>query len=240
VGALSRYLEEEGIATTHVSLIREHTVAMRPPRALWVPFVLGRPLGVPNDPAFQRRVLLATLRLLEAPSGPVLEDFGEEAPAVEGDSAAFVCPVSFGGAEDEETLAERAKREIAELSTWHELTRARRGRSTVGLSGLTPERAIDWLARFIADPRTAPYNPSLQRVPAIRLVAHDLRAYHLESVASQPGARAAAEAEAWYWRETATGRLMFELKRVCAASADDDLKNFALRAVPTRFAAAAA
>jgi len=35
-----------------VSLIREQTAAIRPPRALWVPFMLGRPFGVPNDPAF--------------------------------------------------------------------------------------------------------------------------------------------------------------------------------------------
>ena len=62
MSALGHYLEEEGIATTQISLIREHTEAMKPPRALWVPFVLGRPFGVPNDAAFQRRVVLAALR----------------------------------------------------------------------------------------------------------------------------------------------------------------------------------
>ena len=48
---------------------------MQPPRALWVTFQLGRPLGAPDDPALQTRVLRATLRLLEAKSGPVLEDY---------------------------------------------------------------------------------------------------------------------------------------------------------------------
>jgi hypothetical protein len=44
---------------------------------LWVPFELGRPLGLPDDPALQTRVLVAALKLLEAEKGPVLEDFVE-------------------------------------------------------------------------------------------------------------------------------------------------------------------
>jgi len=36
-----------------------------PPRALHCEFPLGRPLGRPGDAAFQRRVLVAALRLLE-------------------------------------------------------------------------------------------------------------------------------------------------------------------------------
>jgi len=66
-------------------LIRLHSEKIKPPRALWVPFELGRPLGIPNDPAFQRRILLATLQLFEAPSGPVLEDYPEDAPIAEGE-----------------------------------------------------------------------------------------------------------------------------------------------------------
>ena len=118
MSALGHYLEEEGIATTQVSLIREHTEAMQPPRALWVPFILGRPFGVPTDAAFQRRVVLAALRLLEKPSGPVLEDFTEEAPAPTGeDAAVFVCPVSFAPPATEGDLAAEFQREIAELAT---------------------------------------------------------------------------------------------------------------------------
>jgi hypothetical protein len=39
-----------------ISLVREHTEKINPPRALWVPFELGRPVGPPDEPAFQRRV----------------------------------------------------------------------------------------------------------------------------------------------------------------------------------------
>ncbi len=65
MSALGHYIEEEGIATVAVSLIRPQTENTRPPRALWVPFELGRPFGPPNDPVFQKRVILAALRMLE-------------------------------------------------------------------------------------------------------------------------------------------------------------------------------
>ena len=68
MGALGHFLEREGIPTTGISLVREHTEVMQPPRALWVTFVLGRPLGAPDDPALQTRVLEAALALLDAPS----------------------------------------------------------------------------------------------------------------------------------------------------------------------------
>jgi hypothetical protein len=66
VSALGHYLEEEGIPTVTISLIRTQTENTKPPRALWVPFELGRPLGPPSDPAFQKGVILAALRLPRA------------------------------------------------------------------------------------------------------------------------------------------------------------------------------
>jgi len=81
VSALGHYLEEEGLATVAISLIRPQTERTRPPRALWVPFELGRPFGPPSDPAFQKRVVLAALRLVERQSGPVIiEDFPDDDP----------------------------------------------------------------------------------------------------------------------------------------------------------------
>ena len=114
MGALGHYLEREGIPTAQVSLIREQTAAIRPPRALWVPFMLGRPLGVPDDPAFQQRVVLAALKLFERDSGPVLEDFPEDAPAVAAadNLEGMVCAVDFGGAQKDATLAELVHKEI--------------------------------------------------------------------------------------------------------------------------------
>ena len=81
MSGLGHLLEREGIATVCIALVREHAARMRPPRALWVPFDLGRPFGAPNEPAFQSEVLRAALALLVREDGPViLKDFPKDAP----------------------------------------------------------------------------------------------------------------------------------------------------------------
>jgi hypothetical protein len=75
VGLLAAAIERAGITTTSISLLREVTEVIRPPRALFVPFPLGYPLGAPNDAALQHRVIAAALRLLERTDVPVLDEF---------------------------------------------------------------------------------------------------------------------------------------------------------------------
>ena len=58
-------LERQGIATLVIQLLREVAERVRPPRALFVPFPHGYPLGVPEDVHQQHSVLEAALRLLE-------------------------------------------------------------------------------------------------------------------------------------------------------------------------------
>ena len=67
--------------TTGISLVRENTESMRPPRALWVPFPLGRPLGKADDPRFQHKVISHALGLLNRSEGPVLDDFLLDLPS---------------------------------------------------------------------------------------------------------------------------------------------------------------
>lgn len=207
--------------------MREHTEAIGPPRALWVPFMLGRPFGLPGDAAFQRRVLLAVLHLLEARSGPVLNDYPEDAPQPEdGEAEAFACPVSFHREPADEGLAGALQREIRELAPWYDLARGKRGRSAVALSGLTPEAAARFITDFIDNPQVRPYRPDLTAVLALRLVYQDLKAYYFEAVAAQPGSRAALEARHWFWHDTVAGQVLFKLRDVCLASQDEAVKRF--------------
>src|SRR5882762_9905283 len=67
-----------GLVTVSISLVREHTEKLKPPRALWVPFPFGLPLGHPEDIAEQRAVLDAALVLLDEPAVPVLRDYAGE------------------------------------------------------------------------------------------------------------------------------------------------------------------
>ena len=106
MGGLAHYLEEEGLTTTQISLIRKHTEAIKPPRALWVSFELGRPFGKPNDADFQRRVLSAALDLLNKKEGPILIDYAEEADD-SGLEGPWACPVNLNPAEED--LSETGK-----------------------------------------------------------------------------------------------------------------------------------
>src|SRR6266478_6734410 len=119
VGGLAHDLEGDSLPTTQMSLVRAHTSKMQPPRALWVPFERGRPLGAPGEAAFQTHVLRAALQLLEAPSGPVLVDVPDDAPTAADASTPLVCPVSFASPPEElsdvDLLRAALQREIAQL-----------------------------------------------------------------------------------------------------------------------------
>jgi len=65
VSLIAAELERQGISTVTLLLLREVGEAVRPPRALFVPFPHGYPLDRPDDPPRQRAVLEAALRLLE-------------------------------------------------------------------------------------------------------------------------------------------------------------------------------
>lgn len=75
VGLIQSVIEKAGIPTVSITLLREVTEKVRPPRALFAPFPLGYPLGRPDDAGLQRRIILASLSLLERATLPLLEEF---------------------------------------------------------------------------------------------------------------------------------------------------------------------
>lgn len=58
------------MATVSISLVREITVQVRPPRALFVRWPFGHPLGEPFAVAQQQRILLHMLHALETMQEP--------------------------------------------------------------------------------------------------------------------------------------------------------------------------
>ena len=131
MSGLAKYLEDEGLATVAIALVRRQAEQVAPPRALWVSFPLGRPFGTPGQGAFQRRVLRAALALLERPHGPVLEDFPDDAPAMAAPDRPWQPPfehsVATPGADTEAVIEE-----LAALAPRYRASVKRRGRTTVG------------------------------------------------------------------------------------------------------------
>jgi hypothetical protein len=229
VGGLGLYLEQEGIPTTQISLVREHTELIKPPRALWVPFELGRPFGAPDAPAFQRRVLKAALELLLAESGPLLADFPDDAPEA-GMIEGWACPVNLPPPpSDESELAAELARELEATRPWHDLWRERRGRSTVGVSGLEIGQAAAYMAAFLE--AEAPDMPRDGLTPGalLKLVVEDLKAFYLEAAMAQPGNASSTALADWFWGETVAGRIMLALRPKLLQHAEESLRLFAQR-----------
>jgi hypothetical protein len=240
VSALGHYLEEEGIATVAISLIRPQTENTKPPRALWVPFELGRPFGPPSDPAFQKRVLLAALHLLERQDGPVLiEDFPDDDPRAQPDPAwhpPFTSATAAAGSG--ESLPERLETEIRLLRGAHQGWVAQHGRTTVGLSGLPMTEC----ARYVADWLRGKAPPSPREgfsAPLIlRFAVDDVKAYCLEAAAAGTAKPSSRQLGDWFWNEAAAGAAIHTLREALQASTDERLKlivsNFMVPAARVR------
>jgi hypothetical protein len=235
---LAHFFEEEGLPTTQISLIREHTERIKPPRALWVPFELGRPLGVPNEPAFQKRVLLATLKLLEATSGPVLEDFPEDAPVSASEGFVLAGPVSFAQEAIEltepETLCASFKREILSMRSWYDTAMRKRGRTTVGVSQLGIESVGDFMCQLLDG--KVPENPrqDISIYHILKFAADDLRAYYVEGITAQPGQESLPSKviSDCFWKETVAGKVLLEVREVCLKNEDGEIQAAGRALVP--------
>lgn len=230
MGGLAIFLEEQGLATTGISLIRTNTEKVAPPRALWVPFELGRPLGAPNDRTFQRRVLTSALELLDAPQGPVLVDFPDDAPETsaalhEDEMEGLVCLIARPKLPDRDAPASELGRELVKeigtLAPWYNLAVSKRGRTTVGPSGLEVGAAAKYLAAFLEDQATPAPRADIPAGRVLKLSYEDLKAYYGEAITVQPGFGQSGRVEDWIFNETVLGKALWRLQDVCAASDDE-------------------
>lgn len=233
--ALAHYLEDEGVRTTLVALVREHAEAIRPPRALWTTFELGRPLGAPEDAAFQRRVIDAAFGLLDAPDVPTLADYPEDAPPdASQDDEGWACPVSFAqpDAEAPTTFAARLAAEVSQLRPWHETWKRRKGGSGVGAAGVEVEELARYLGAFADGDAPPPPEGARDAADGLKLAVNDLMTFYQEAANAQPGRTGgSAELNAWFWGETAAGAALREARRIGGESDDKRVALVAQRLI---------
>lgn len=70
MGLIARAIEHAGIPTVSISLTKDLTVAVGVPRALFVKWPLGHPLGEPGNAAQQRTLIFDALKLLSTAQEP--------------------------------------------------------------------------------------------------------------------------------------------------------------------------
>ena len=211
---------------------------MRPPRALIVPFELGRPLGAPGLKAFQRRVVGAALALAQRIDVPVAAEWDLLPPdgSTDGESNltdqsgaatdSWACPVSFPTSSSGEGIVDAVRREIVLLRPWHDRAIAARGTSRVGVSGLTIEGAVDALSAMLEAAEGGHPLPDTD-AQSFKLAAEDLKLFYLEAATAQPGASSRALAD-WFWRDTTAARLLRRLSRALSGATVMALRIYAI------------
>lgn len=235
MGGLAHIIEGEGISTTQISLIRTHTEKIRPPRALAVPFELGRPLGAPNEPEFQKRVLHEVLKLLERPAGPVLEDFPDTPPGadVEENTEGWACPVNFAPPMDDigdaDLVYQSLMQEVNLLRPWYEEAVKTYGRSAFGISASTPEEIARVIADILVDPAgTAPPIEGTPVGDGFKRMADDMRYFYTEAAIARPDERRSdLDVANWLWGETTLGKVLVAIRDASMESEEPSLKALA-------------
>jgi hypothetical protein len=224
---MAHMLEERGLPTTVLALVLPQVENTRPPRAVMLPFMLGRPLGEPNDPPFQRRVLKQALRLLERSDGSVLlEHFSDDNPSWfdrPGWRPAVTLPVLASPISALEWKSAFQAELALMLPVW-ERFKGRFGRTTVGLAGQPPEAWPEFATAFLggALPTVPAHDtPAL----ALRFMADDLKALYGEAVQAEGPPPSARQIDQWFWRRTVAGQLLIALREVSLTSENNALKT---------------
>ena len=235
---MAHMLEERGLPTTALALVLPQVERTRPPRAVMTPFMLGRPLGEPNNPAFQRRVLMQALNLLERTDGPViLEHFPDDNPSWS-DRVGWQPAINLPALSASTTAAQWQAAFAAELAlvlpVW-ERFKARFGRTTVGLAGQTPEAWPGFATSYLdgALPTVKLHDtPAL----ALRFLADDIKALYGEAVQADGEPPSARQIDHWFWRQTVAGQLLIALRGMAMKSENNALKTVGGRFfVPTPY-----
>ena len=229
MGVIARVLEEAGLATTSISLVREHTERVKPPRALFVPFPFGHPLGKPHDADGQRRVLRAALDLLRAERGPVLADYPDD-PFADQD---LNLPQAASVPTTAPPVTADAVAEAAALRPAYDHWLAEHdGRTAVGLSGADPARLpelVQFLQAYAAgDDADLSWRPADAGLPqVIRWGTDDLKAYYFEARMAERPDEPFQTRHRWFWGETAAGNLCRAIRDRLKAAGDPRLDAIA-------------
>ncbi len=209
---LSHAFNRAGLASVAIVSVRQQAETIAPPRALYCDFPLGRPLGKPRDPPFQRRVLDAAFALLERTDGPDIVDF----PTVITDEAdtPLVCPLP----PRHDPNAHPAVDEARGLGDAWQRTYSANGTTQVGRV-VTADGIAEAIMLFVTVADDDVHWKSVAW-PGKDLMATlmDIRLYYEEAALALsdhvPGAH---QSDAWFYESTEMGRLVRRFKEAVEA-----------------------
>ena len=202
MSALAHWFEQAGLHTVVIGLVRLHLEKMQAPRALWVPFELGRPLGPPSDQRFQTRVLQQALSLVETAKAPVLVDFAEDDPRCQADPR-WRAPV--------EGEALSAADELTMLMPAINAFKRAKGRTSIGVSGLALEHCARLIDQTIATGKPAASEGDHSAMLQFRYACDDLKAAWIEAALTN-GHPSSRQLHDWFWLHSHVGQSLRKLR----------------------------
>lgn len=233
---LAHYFEAEGLATVLVGFVREHMATIGPPRALWLDFPMGRPLGRPNDPALQAKIIRAAFKLFDEPSGPVLEDYPDVIPVRYG-RVGYALPselvLTTEDIGDVGSLLVEVQAEIEALRLAYGSAVTARGRTTVGASGFAVADLAAFIATFVTGEKPNSPRKGVPPIPLLKLVIEDLYAYYTETWTHRDGVDNFELLGKWFWEDSKAGQLLLWLEAVSLESEDKVLRQIVDMALMT-------
>jgi hypothetical protein len=165
-------------------------------------FPLGRPLGRPDDPVFQHRVLAAALGLLDRTDVPVLVDFDETITDQADQPLACSLPPRY------DPTMHPAVDEAYGLRAAYTRRLAATGTTNVKRLG-GADRIPELVAVFVAIVEGAAWDEVGLEPAQLGQAALDIRAYYEEAaLALVEHVPAARQAESWFYRSTQSGALL--------------------------------
>ena len=200
MSTLAHVLEAHGLATVALGIIEKQIRSTAPPRGLFVDFPLGRPLGKPNDAAFQQRVIDRAFSLLDA-TEPVVEAFDE---AIVDDGEVLACSVPPIDDPD----AHPAVAEARGIRAAYNRTVARLDGRIGAHRVVGPDEVPAAIESFVRVAEGTPWKEAgIPGIPA--RVTMDIRDYYEAAALSladhTPGA---FEATRWFLRETEAAKVI--------------------------------
>ena len=227
---LAHFFESQGFATVLVGFVREHIEMIKPARALWLNFPMGRPLGKPNDPEYQKWVIRSAFKLFEKSSGPVLEDFPDIIPVKNG-RMGYALPVDLvlkvSDIGNVNQLLDEVQKEVSNLLPDYHKAKGALGRTTVGASEIPILDFAPYIAEFARGKKPKSQRKGLPAVPQLKLVVEDLAAVFTETRMYLDGIDDFEILGKWFWEETKAGRLLLAVEAVSLESEDKVLRKIA-------------
>ena len=227
---LAQIFESQGFSTVLVGFVKEHMEIIKPPRALWLNFPMGRPMGKPNDPEFQKKVIRVAFELLQKSPGPVLEDFPEIIPVKEG-RMSYALPVNLVYKVNQlgniDKLTERVQSELSNLLPDYFKALQNVGRTTVGASELEISDFVPFISEFAKGNKPKSPRKGLPAIPLLKLVVEDLNAVYTETKIYRDKIDNFEILGKWFWEETNAGKLLLAIEAVSLESDDQVLRQIA-------------